>query len=143
MLDGPGQGVGHSWNGFNIIVKNNDRSVFGMLNDVLQAFFGRQAQVEVATHNVPHDYFVFVFQESILFPGAPTVGGPEQRGGGYLVASLNVVEILLIRCFPAFQVVVGMIPNLMTLVDNTLKNFGMAAYILAYAEKGGLHAEAF
>src|SRR5690606_7310648 len=101
------------------------------------------AQVEVATHHIPHDDFILVFQRSILFPCTTAIGGPEQIALCQLLALFHIAEILLIGGLPAPQVMMGVIADAVTLVDNSLEDFRMAAYIIANAEKGSLYAKAF
>jgi hypothetical protein len=60
-----------------------------------------------------------------------------------LVALLYIVEVLLVRRVPALQVVMGMVADTMPFIDNPLKYLGMALYIIAHAEEGGLDAIAF
>ena len=123
---------------FETVVENNDSAIACMPDHVSTALLRGKVNIKVPTEHVPHDnlhlgILRLDFFDLRLFD--PAIRRAEQLGPGELLAFLKVLDIGVIRSFPAFQVMVSMVAYTMPLILYQFKNFGMFEYVISDAKK--------
>ena len=63
MLEHEGKCIAEIGFGFDAIVKDDDRTCFGVLDHILGAVFGADIAIEITAEDVPHDDAVMTLQE--------------------------------------------------------------------------------
>ena len=103
-------------------MKNYNGTGSGKLQYVIEAIFFGNELVEVSAKDFPHDYFVIIFKEmGGLGEFYSAVRGAKKIGGDVLGSGGDVIIIYSVWGFPTVEVILGMIADMVALLDDGLE----------------------
>ena len=119
-------------------MKGDDGTVAGIFFHVFEHVIGCCPFGVVARDDIPHDDLKFSAKPPVFAFSHPSVRRPEEFRVDELLCFVGVEDICYGPVVDGVEMVVGVVPDLMSLVHDLLKEFGMALDVFAHHEECGL-----
>ena len=126
--------------GLERVVESDDGAVADVAANVVEDIVGGHPLGVVARDDIPHDDFVAAAKECILWYAHPAVGWPEEVATDVSIGFFDVVAVFVQGMAEAADVVVCVVSDLMTIIDDLLIEFGVFTDVVADHEEGGVYA---
>ncbi len=121
---------------FDAVVKNNDRAIACIVEDIRQAFLFCNAVVVIAAQHRPEDKPEMFFQDEI-FPGCEAaIWRTEKVRSEIIVAVEHIIRIFSRQRPPAIEMVKGMVADGMAFINDCPEDLRVLVDIFTDAEKG-------
>lgn len=121
-------------------MEGDDAAITGIAFYIVEDILSCHPFGIVARDKVPHDDLVLSSKERILWQSHPAVGGTEKMALDVGVGFLYVIAIFVERAAQAADVIVGVIPYLVSFVEDTPIEFRVFTDVIADHEEGGVDA---
>lgn len=136
VLKYAGQCVEEVFGSLDVVVKDYDGALCGIVDDVVQALIGGDHGVKIGAQHIPHDYPVVPLQKLGLLGSEPTVWWPEQHRMGELGAMSDVVKVGNMVGGPAIEVIESVVAHRVACFDYLFEDVGMFLDVITYTKEG-------
>jgi len=131
------QNIPHFLQGFQMVVKHNDRPRPCVLPGFLQAFFLTHLSIIIPAEYSPHDDTIMIFQGFSLRVFDFSIRRPVKIACHYLPALFHILQVCTDLCLPPVQMIVRMISHCMACSSKLLIDLRMFNNIFSNAEESG------
>ena len=123
------------------IVENDYAARPYMPEHIISALLRTYACIKVATYNIPHIHlpaWLLLGEPAELLPFYFAIGRPENAAAYHAFCFFYVVKVVVNSCFPAIEVVVGMVAGTVAFRFQPVIQFRVPAYVFTHAKEGAL-----
>ena len=123
------------------IVENDYAARLYIPEHIVSALLRTYARIKVATYNIPHIHlpaWLLRGEPADLPPFYFAIGRPENMAAYYAVCFFYVVKVIVNSCFPAIEVVVGMVAGAVAFRFQPVIQFRVPAHIFTHTKECAL-----